>query len=219
MKRKPSKKQRLPEAGSSSQSLLPIPLLAYPALLVLLNLVAYSNSLQADWQFDDVPNILANSDIQISDLSWSSLVQAAASRVGGHRPVAYLTFALNYYFFGFSLVSYHIFNLLIHVVNALLVFDVVRRIGRLGLPSLMAPAHQTLSFFVSAFWSLSPLQTQSVTYIVQRMNLLAALFGLLFIRSYLHWREAPMKTNSWSSLAAISICLLLAIGSKENAVV
>lgn len=219
MKGKPSKKRLVTGDESSSQSLLPIPFLAYPALLVLLNLVAYSNSLQADWQFDDVPNILANSDIQISDLSWSSLVQAAASRVGGYRPVAYLTFALNYYFFGFSLVSYHIFNLLIHVANTLLVFDVVRRIGRLGLHSLTVPSQQTLSFFVSAFWSLSPLQTQSVTYIVQRMNLLAALFGLLFIRSYLHWREAPAKSTSWSSFAAISIWLLLAIASKENAVV
>jgi protein O-mannosyl-transferase len=218
MTRKYSKKRHVPEAGSS-QSLPSIRLLAYPVLLVLLNLAAYSNTFQADWQFDDVPNILANSDIQISDLSWNSLVQAAGNRVGGYRPVAYLTFALNYYFFGFSLVSHHSVNLLIHAANALLVFDVVRRISRLGLPSLPTTSHQTLSFFVSAFWSLSPLQTQSVTYIVQRMNLLAALFALLFIRSYLRWRAASTRTNSWRSLAAISIWLLLAIGSKENAVV
>jgi hypothetical protein len=217
MKKKPSKKRDIPAAKLSSQPFLKIPFLVYLVLLILLNLTAYSNTFRADWQFDDVPNIVANADIQIRDLSWKSLEQAAGSRVGGYRPVAYLTFALNYYFFGFDPPSFHAFNLLIHVVNALLVFEVLRRISNLGFPGAPATAHYTFSFLAAAFWSLSPLQTQSVTYIVQRMNLLAAFFGLLCIRSYLSWREASPNRVWWGLGAAI--CALLALGSKENAVV
>src|SRR6267142_3441916 len=69
----------------------------YVLLLLLISWIAYSNSFQTGCHFDDGPNIIGNPDVQISDLSWKNVLQAASTSPGGKRPISYLSFAANYY--------------------------------------------------------------------------------------------------------------------------
>src|SRR5689334_15602273 len=117
-----SKRQKLAVSKTRPDSSRICVLLAF---ILILNFVSYANSFKADWHFDDLANIVNNRDIQISDLSWKSLGSALTSRIGGHRPVSYLSFALNYYLSGLDVGSYHAVNFVIHTLNAFLVFALV----------------------------------------------------------------------------------------------
>src|SRR5262245_3938989 len=155
-------------------------------LLFVVNWIAYSNSFQTGWHFDDGPNIVGNPDIFISDLSWKSLGQAASSQPGGKRPVSYLSFALNYYFFGEDPFSFHVVNFLIHWLNAVLVFQIFSvLIARATRRS--AVDARLLSGLAAALWSVNPVQTQPVVYVVQRMTLLSSFFSLLSFYFFVQW--------------------------------
>jgi len=184
----------------------------YAFVLLLANLAAYSNSFQAGWHFDDGPSITDNQDIHLTDLSWPSLAQAASSSPGGKRPVAYLSFALNYYFSGDNATSYHFFNLLLHCLNGLLVFLIVQKVLATAFPDLSRQRFALLAFLVAGLWSVNPIQTQSVTYIVQRMNLLSAFFALGSFAYFLRWRSS----GKWWHMVLCLVGWLLAVGSKEN---
>lgn len=187
-------------------------LAGFALLLAIINGLAYSNSFQTGWHFDDGPNIIGNPDIQISDLSWESLSQAARSSPGGKRPLSYLSFALNYYFCGPEAVSFHVLNLLIHILNAVLVLRILSLVIMVA-PGALPSSARLLAFLGAALWSTSPLQTQSVTYVVQRMNLLSALFSLVSFWFFLQWKFKARRTIH---LALCIVCWLAALASKEN---
>jgi protein O-mannosyl-transferase len=190
--------------------------LGWLALLFLLNLLAYSDSFHAGWHFDDLSNIVNNRDIQIRSLSWDQLKHAWSSRVGGIRPIAYLSFALNYYVSGLEVLGYHLVNFALHIGNTILVFFVASRLSRRSHPTVSQRSRWLFSFFAAALWSLSPVQTQAVTYVVQRMTVLAAFFVLLSFLFYLQAREARMGWHRWLGFAASALFGILAFGSKEN---
>ena len=192
-----------PEAGA---------LAGFALLLIILNWLAYANSFQAGWHFDDGPNIIGNPDILISDLSWKSLSQAARSSPGGKRPLSYLSFALNYYLWGPEAVSFHVINLLIHTLNALLVLRILSLVIMV-VPGIHPSKSRLLAFLGAALWSTSPLQTQSVTYVVQRMNLLSALFSLASFWFFLQWK---LRAGRAAHLTLCIVCWLAALASKEN---
>ena len=183
-------------------------------LIFLINLAAYSNSFKAEWHFDDGPNITGNPDIQISDLSWKSLLQAASTSPGGKRPISYLSFALNYYLWGENAFSFHVVNFLIHILSALLVFRIFSALLLKANPQRETRQVWLLSGLVTALWSVNPIQTQPVVYIVQRMTLLASLFSLLSFYWFIQWRTGIRP--KWYPLLSLA-AWLLAVGSKENA--
>ena len=88
-------------------------------VLGLFVLMAYSNTLRAEWHMDDHPNILENPAIQIDTLGLDALKGAiGVDRSQGNnlpRPVTNLTFALNWYVHGANVVGYHLVNLAIHL--------------------------------------------------------------------------------------------------------
>ena len=77
-------------------------------LLFILIFSAYLPSIQGGFYHDDLPNLVANSDVQIKTLSVESLATAATSSESGKlkRPISMLSFALNYYFFEMN--QYHL---------------------------------------------------------------------------------------------------------------
>ncbi len=185
--------------------------------LVVLNLIAYANSFQAGWHFDDLANIVTYRDIQIKDLSWQSLHTAWSARIGGRRPVSYLSFALNYYVSRLDVFPYHVVNFSIHALNGVLVFLLLwlfaDRHSSLG----SSQQKQALAFLAACLWSLHPIQTQSVTYIVQRMNSLSSLFLLAALVLYLQLRSTKLRGVRFTCLISFLTCVLLAGLSKENA--
>jgi tetratricopeptide (TPR) repeat protein len=147
------------------------------ALLAVAVLLAYANAWTAPFVFDDIDSIVGNASIR-SPRIVAALSPPAASTVAG-RPVLNLSLALNRAFGGLDVHGYHAVNILIHLVAALVLFGLVRR--TLQLPALNGRLgrHATLIGFSAALlWALHPLNTEAVTYVIQRAESLMGLFLL-----------------------------------------
>lgn len=199
---------------------------AFLLLLVVVGL-AYSNSLNAIWTIDDGPNILQNLQVHIGDLRPQTLFKTFFSPLhpdangvpGLNRPLAHMSFALNWYFGQDSPVGYRLVNIFIHLLNASLLFIVLRSL--LQTPDLRGRnkgREGSIALLATVLWALNPIQTQVVVYIVQRMASLACFFYLLAIWSYLRVRICPNSRRRIGYALLTAASFLAAIGSKENAV-
>ena len=190
--------------------------------IALAGTLAYANTFDGAFVFDDLVNILRNPFLRWTELSFENLHQAMFQSIN-RRPVANLTFALNYYFGGYAVGPFHAVNLLIHVTNALLVQALARRTFERWsqIPSQRCTRRDTLSLELAALFAgllfvVHPIQTQSVTYIVQRMNGLATLFYLSSLLLYIRGRERRERER-WTAFGLAGVCWLLGLGSKEIA--
>lgn len=179
-------------------------------LLSLVGLLIYSNTFSAAFHFDDYTNIEKNPQIQdLKNLSDAS----------GSRYIGFLTFALNYYFGGLNVFGYHLVNLIIHLVNAFLVYFLVLFIFET--PAMASSEIKNnrpfgIALAASLFFVSHPVQTQAVTYIVQRFASLATLFYLLTLVCYLRWRLTPSATRGRSFLyIAALMSIVLGMKTKE----
>ena len=189
--------------------------------------LCYSNTFNASWHLDDEPNILNNKKLHLTELNIEQIKNAFTAdpktseinEINGlYRPIPCFTFALNWYFGGDKVFGYHFVNIIIHLLCAWLVFLTLRLLLNIFYRKLDHPAFiDTAALLGALFWALSPIQTQSVTYIVQRMASMAALFTILAIFSYLQGRiTATRDKYFWFTLCAFSF--FAALGSKENSI-
>lgn len=180
-------------------------------VLALATVAAYVTSFRGAMVFDDLYSIVANPTIR--DLGRPDLVLfppgAAGGTIGG-RPLVNLTLALNYAISGLDPWSYHAVNLVIHVLAALTLFGLVRR-TLLRLPRFADQA-LPLALAVAALWALHPLQTEAVTYLVQRTESLMGLCYLLTLYCFVRGVDSP-QPRRWFA-AAFCACLA-GMGSKE----
>jgi protein O-mannosyl-transferase len=176
-----------------------------PLLVIFIGVLAYSNSFTGPFIYDDTAAISRNP--QIRSLIPYRFLSDGPTAIAG-RPVVIFSFALNYAISRLHVEPYHVTNLLIHLLTALLLYAIVRR----TLLRIDCQAHSAtwLSAIVAAIWVTHPLDTQSVTYIVQRSESLASLFLLATI--YCVIRAAG--SGRWWGGAAILSCAL-GMGSKE----
>lgn len=201
-----------------------------PAYLLLgfLIFLAYSNSFRAGWHFDDADHITGNPAIQIRDLTSDSIAGAvhAAPRLDEtapprvHRPLATLTFALNWYVGQDDVFGYHLVNIIIHLFAACLLFKSICLLVRTPRMELCADGREHYAaLLAAALWASNPLQTQAVTYIVQRMASMSAMFFVLALVLYLKGRlsdKVQPRLLYFSGVAAAFVC---ALAAKENAIV
>ena len=151
----------------------------FAAMIVLAAVAVYSNSFRGLFVYDDLPAILENPTIRQSWSVWQALVPPAHATVSG-RPLLNLSLAANYALGGSNPWSYHLVNLAVHVFAALLLFGILRRTFLLPvLRDRLGPAATGLAASIALVWAIHPLQTESVTYIVQRAESLCGLFYLL----------------------------------------
>jgi tetratricopeptide (TPR) repeat protein len=201
----------------------PSKLFLYPLFFFLI-FTSYFNSFYCDWHLDDIQNILLNQPLHLTDLSNDSLKQTffAHPYQPGRllRPVSNFSFALNWFFGQGRVFGYHVVNFAIHFIAALFLYQSCLLL--LTAPGVRGKYHNS-KFFIAALstilWAINPIQTQAVTYIVQRMAALAALFSIIGIWCYLKAR-LTVPENRWCILYYFGAFLtfLLAVGSKENAV-
>jgi tetratricopeptide (TPR) repeat protein len=194
----------------------------FPFLTVLLICLVYSNSFHCSWHFDDITNIINNQGLHLKELSPVGLKKALYADPGGppqfYRPVACVTFALNHYFGGLDVFGYHAVNLFIHTISSLFLFLFIR--GTLFLPALKKQyisQSDSIAFFATLLWALHPIQTQAITYIVQRMSSLAGMFFIIAMYSYLRFRTVVGQKEKISYLGLCIVSYLMGSGSKENA--
>jgi hypothetical protein len=214
-------------------------------VLVLLVFSIYANALRAPFFFDDVLNITQNPAIRLTRITLDNLIKAGFESHIPNRPVANISFGLNYYFGGYHVLGYHLVNIVIHMVTGLLLYLLVkttlllswgtdRAVSMLKLPSAgpgpvtgwRPPDPSWVSFWVATLWLVHPVQTQSVTYIVQRMNSLAAMFCVLSLLLYARARVSQKlrfnhsrhpSTHPYVLFTGSLLGALLALGSKETA--
>jgi Tfp pilus assembly protein PilF len=200
------------------------PYIAFGLLLFLI-LTFYSNTFYSAWHLDDEANITGNHRIQIRALTPDSIMgtfyanPVSAGKM--YRPVANLTFALNWYVGKNKVTGYHVVNVAVHLVTAFLLYLTILNLHRTPKlePQYEPASGYFIAFLAAAFWAVNPIQTQAVNYIVQRMALLAAMFYLCGIYFYVKLRLAD--TSSIRIVYGITFFLsfLLALGSKENAAI
>ena len=186
--------------------------------VVVLALWAYWPALDAPFVFDDQQNIVDSPAIRWTELSWDNLALLLdASRLQS-RPVSNFSFALDYMRVGLEPRGFHLTNLLIHfaVGGALmwLCLLYVRVAHGSSGPPRSVRTSTILSLLPVGLFLVHPLNTQAVTYVVQRMTSLAALFTLLAFVSYLMARYRVTARSRWWYLAML-LFWFLAVGSKE----
>ncbi len=187
-------------------------------LLIALVGVAYGNTLDHSFQFDDVNQIKKKPWVRAHDKISEFLLHPSV------RPVVILSFNLNYSISGFDVWSYHVFNILIHVGVVLMLYRLVLLTGKGTIRSgTDPPAFQRMAFFAAALFALHPLSTQTVTYISSRSSSLATLFYLitmeLFFRGLLIMQERENKITGKSLLLFGFASLSLLIGGFTKLII
>jgi tetratricopeptide (TPR) repeat protein len=201
----------------------PLPAAAPPAvrthllaalLLAGAILAAYANTLRVPFLLDDTGSIVDNPSIRQLWPPGAVLAPPAQAGFGG-RPLANLTFALNYAVHGLDVRGYHVVNLALHAAAALVVFGLLRQ--TLALPRVtarlpLAPAEGTaVAGGAAAIWALHPLHTEAVTYLSQRTEVLMALCYLLTLYGFVRAGRTPARR--WR-VVAVGACLL-GMAAKE----
>ena len=188
-------------------------------LFAVLTCLIYSNTLSVPFYLDDFHNIGENDAVKINSLSGPILWRAITESPIITRPVANLSFALNYLTSGDSKQGFHIINILIHFLTGILLFFFLRKTISLAGPDVnMTSCGPAIAFWSSLLWLVHPLQTQSVTYIVQRMNSMAAMFYLAALLLYVYGRTITSASCRRMLLTGSCVMGLAALGSKEIAV-
>jgi len=198
--------------------------------IAVLGFLIYSNTFRADFVFDDKIYIIDNPAIK--DFSYflnpfkvlglrnftPDFTFAFITRIAG-----YLTFALNYHLHGLDVTGYHVFNIIVHVINAFLVYALIRLLFRTpfvseatpGQPSSVLLTPDVFAFCCALVFVSHPVQTQAVTYIVQRWTSLATLLFLLSIAAYVKSRLSHAPPLKYGLYCAALLSATTAMLVKE----
>ena len=190
-------------------------------LLFVSLLLIYSNSFDCSWHFDDYDNIVANASIQITDLSWQNIERSMHGIIDAkrwQRPLSYFSFALNYYFGGLDVFGYHVVNFFVHFLTALFLFLFIYHTLKLPLiRDRYEKSAYSIALLSTFFWAINPVHVSAVTYIVQRMASMVALFYVMTMFFYLKGRTGETR---WKQILFFVLSVfsgVLAMGTKENA--
>jgi tetratricopeptide (TPR) repeat protein len=178
-----------------------------PVLIVFLILLAYGGSLRGAFVFDDIGEVLDAGPVR--SVTGTILWPVAHPT----RTVGDLMFLLNRRWGGVSPIGYHGVNLALHGLVALLLLGILRRIlGRLCPMGQTVETPGVWALIITALWAVHPLQTQAVSYIVQRHEILASLFYLGTLYAYIRMREGRgVVFWRWTCL----VSAILGMASKE----
>lgn len=204
-------------------------------IIVVVGLAAYAPSFSVPFQLDDSPNIRENPLVTQPGLFLHSSDycsrlpeesdQSVVCKFFKTRFVGYASFAVNHAVHGLDPWGYHAVNFVIHIVNALVVAWLVILTFRTPVMrnSISESGIKWMALAVGLFFVSHPLQTQAVTYIVQRFASLATSFYLLSVTLYVKWRlavvekSAEKRNGSWWFYGASLLSAVLGMWTKEIA--
>ncbi len=183
----------------------------------------YSNTFQVPFILDDSHNIAERSELHLSSLSIQNISKTFfVEKEKGkklYRPISSLSLALNYFIGGVNVRGYHIVNLIIHLLSSLFLFKTILLLLQVRKKNLPADQIYMMAGFATVLWAASPIQIQAVTYIVQRMASLSAMFYILGLWMYIEMRirlnQDKHRKIRYGILSAFFF--LCAVLSKENA--
>jgi tetratricopeptide (TPR) repeat protein len=193
---------------------------AFLSLFIILVLI-YSNSFSGEWLFDDNRNVFSNKNIEMTSLTWEEAAKTFYGRDQARtkisRPFSYLTFGLNYLAGGYGVFGYHVVNFIIHYLTGVFLFLFL--FNTLKLPIIKAHYKDRaygIALLSALFWATHPIHVSAVTYIVQRMAILAALFSIMAMCFYLKARMANVLKTRIFFFVLCFLSAVLSFASKEN---
>ena len=183
------------------------------AVVVGIGILAYAGGLSGPFIFDDIGSIPDNPNIRRLWPPLQAMSGPAGTTITG-RPVVCLSLAINYAIGGLTVLGYHLGNLGIHLCSALLLLGIIRR-------TLLAPIFEGrfdrsapwLAAASATIWMVHPLQTEAVTYVIQRTELLMGFFYLSTVYAAIRGWESPSHRRAWFVVSVV--CCALGMGSKE----
>jgi hypothetical protein len=153
----------------------------------------YAQSLQNGYIWDDDKYLYENEWVAykggLRDMWFSQ-------KMPQYYPLVFSSFWAEHKIWGFKPFGYHLVNLILHILNAILVLKLVRRLN---------PA---LAFPVAILFAVHPVQVETVAWVTERKNLLSLLFFLLTTLSYIHYNDVK-KVRYYVSSVAFFVCALL----------
>lgn len=139
-------------------------------------------------------NSRVKSGLTLDNVKWAWTTTFAAN----WHPLTWLSLMLDTTLFGHGPGGFHTTNLILHCLNAMLVFELFRRLTGESAPSAC----------VAALFAIHPIHVESVAWISERKDVLNTLFGLMAIRMYVEYALAGKRRWYWASLAAFALCLV-----------
>lgn len=184
-----------------------------PCFLIFVTFITYQPSLHYDFQFDDLPSITKH--FQIRHYALSKLI------FSGTRWISYWLNSLHYKIGKFNPFSYRLGNLIIHICNGLLVFFILLMLlTRLPKKSFFKRHAFAMSFLTSLLFLLHPVQTQTISYVIQgQLEGLAAFFSLSMILFFVLFNYAHQRAVRIGAVSTFFILAILSCGSKEIAII
>lgn len=194
-------------------------------LFSFFTILIYSNTFNSAWHFDDFHNIVKNAKISIDNLYPETLKNTFFASTDGagklYRPIAMFSFALNWYFGGTDVFGYHLVNTTIHILAGFFLFLTI--IEFFKTPVLKDKYKNkeiyNIALFSSVLWLIHPIQIQAVTYIVQRMASMSAMFFIMTFFCYLKARNSKYFKIRLILYSCCFFTFLLAGGAKQNALI
>ena len=174
-------------------------------IIFVLGFIIYSNILHSPLELDDA-----------SLLEKSQLIHNNSVFIKFNQPryIGLITFALNYRIHKLDVFGYHLINIIIHIMNAVVVFLIAKKIFAIAGQDSRKNISFYAPFITALIFLVHPVQTQAVTYISQRFTSLAALFAMISILLYLEFRTR--EPREYSLLIFSIVCALAAYKTKEN---
>lgn len=177
----------------------------------------YFNTVDSPFVFDDSQIFEINSR-PLSGLSLEGLRQVVAASPNKNRIVPNISFALNYLYNGDDPAGYHWVNIAVHAASAVAVYFLLSLVISICFPGNEKGLNRETALLAALLWAVHPLQTNGVTYIVQRMTSMAALFYLLSVLFYLKARLHRQGAQG-PPLFLAAVFGVMALFSKENTAV
>jgi tetratricopeptide (TPR) repeat protein len=181
----------------------PTPKWALPLILIL-TFAAYISALNAGFvNWDDEDYIINN--LLVRDISnLQALITTPVQ--GNYHPLTMISLAINYSISGLEAWSYHLFNLLFHLINCVLVFRLARQLSKQNF---------IIAFTTAILFAVHPMHVESVAWISERKDVLYTLFFLAGLISYTKFIDTSSKKQFWLTL----LFLVLSLLSKPAAIV
>lgn len=169
-------------------------------LLTLVTLAVYWPVRSYEFtNFDDPDYVTENQMVQ-NGLSAKGVAWAIRDTHLGWHPITWLSHMLDYQLFGLNPGAHHFVNVLLHALNAVLLFLVFRRMTGAFWPSA----------FVAAAFALHPLNIEAVAWIAARKHVLSTLFWILTMWAYLHYAKGP----AFGRYVVVVLLFILGLAAK-----
>jgi Tfp pilus assembly protein PilF len=186
-----------------------LPILLCLALIAVSTILVYLSALPGEFLWDDVyfitNNVFLRDWSHLPEIFTGDVAAGSGMRYNYYRPLTIFTYLLDHTAYGLDRRGYHLSNILFHLLTAVSVFFLARRLSSSPPAALLA----------ALFFAVHPIQTETVAYISGRPDSLVALFMILAFLLYLRQENGPRA----GLIVPMTLCYLLAALSRENCIV